>query len=269
MVIGNIHGLSSDTDTTMMQNSQWGAVAYLAQSDYGNKQTTEDDSGIWNNPYNEGYTHAANNEYGINGYATTLTGMAGSFRENYSNIYSKVLNKTKNSDGSITISYVNITTSGAEGSTYTNTYYHYDTENGQKASTTRNIYGIYDMSGGAWDYMANYLENGTRDYVNDFKTIDKKYQTSYAGTGETNSTEDRTANYEANKNKYGDALWEISNGANGQCSWNGDHSYFPYFDYSFFVRGGCFAHSKRAGIFYFSSAHGARGSIHSFRVVAF
>ena len=49
----NIHGLSSeDTTTVMIQNSQWGAVAYLAQSNYGNKQTSEENSGIWNNPYN-------------------------------------------------------------------------------------------------------------------------------------------------------------------------------------------------------------------------
>ena len=65
---GNIHGLTSQTDTMMMKNSQWGAVAYLAQSKYGNKQGTDGESGIWNNPYNEGYIYenASNSAgYGI------------------------------------------------------------------------------------------------------------------------------------------------------------------------------------------------------------
>ena len=33
---------SSELTTTMMQNSQWGAVAYLAQSEYGNMQKSTD-----------------------------------------------------------------------------------------------------------------------------------------------------------------------------------------------------------------------------------
>ena len=35
----------------------------------------------------------------------------------------------------------------------------YNTENGQKASTTGNIYGIYDISGGAWERVASYVNN--------------------------------------------------------------------------------------------------------------
>ena len=54
MRLGNIHGLTSNADTMMMKNSQWGAVAYLAQSNYGSKQTSNADSGVWNNSYFEG-----------------------------------------------------------------------------------------------------------------------------------------------------------------------------------------------------------------------
>ena len=75
----NIHGLSkNDTTTTMMQNSQWGAVAYLTQSAYGNMQTESEDSGVWNNSYTEGYTYKGNNDWGVINYSTNLTGMAGS-----------------------------------------------------------------------------------------------------------------------------------------------------------------------------------------------
>ena len=40
------------------------------------------------------------------------------------------------------------------------TAHKYDTENGMLASTTGNIYGIYDMSGGSWERVAAYLDNG-------------------------------------------------------------------------------------------------------------
>jgi hypothetical protein len=36
----------------------------------------------------------------------------------------------------------------------------YNTGNGPNASTTGNVYGIYDMSGGAWEYVAAFLDNG-------------------------------------------------------------------------------------------------------------
>ncbi len=38
--------------------------------------------------------------------------------------------------------------------------YGYNTALGQLASTTGNVYGIYDMSGGAWERVAAYYDNG-------------------------------------------------------------------------------------------------------------
>ena len=46
-----------------------------------------------------------------------------------------------------------------ESSTF-ETSHAYQTANGQLASTTGNVYGIYDMSGGAWERVAGYLDNG-------------------------------------------------------------------------------------------------------------
>ena len=37
----------------------------------------------------------------------------------------------------------------------------YNTETGYKASTTGNITGIYDMSGGAWEYVAGYMPSSS------------------------------------------------------------------------------------------------------------
>ena len=263
---------SSEITTTMMQNSQWGAVAYLAQSEYGNMQKlTDGESGIWNNSYNEGFTYDSNNSYKMDNRSVTLTGMSGSSRDNYTNYYSKVINGSKKDNGdSIEITYTKINNDATTGDNYTNTFYRYYTENGQKASTTRNIYGIYDMSGGSWEYMANYLGSVTgNQFVSNFLKIESKYQTPYAGTGATSSTEDITLNYEANKEKYGDAIWETSNGCNGQYSWNADYSEFPYASRPFFIRGGHYFSGSDAGSFFFSNGSGWGNNHYSFRVVLF
>ena len=261
---------SSELTTTMMQNSQWGAVAYLAQSEYGNMQkSTDRESGIWNNSYNEGITYpTSENGYKMYNRSVTLTGMSENSRDNYTNYYSKVVDGSKKDNGdSIEITYTNINSNATTGDNYTNTYYRYYTENGQKASTTRNMYGIYDMSGGSWEYMANYLGSVTGNrFVSKFLTIESKYQTPYAGI---ENADDRTKNYEANKEKYGDAIWETSNGCDAQHSWNADYSYFPYASYPFFVRGGNFYNSSPAGPFFFYGDNGWGGTYYSFRVVLF
>ena len=124
------------------------------------------------------------------------------------------------------------------------------------------------MSGGSWEYMADYLANGTTSPVTYFKqNVDSKYKTEYQGSGATSSTEDRTANYEANSNRYGDALWETSSGANGQYSWNNDYSNFPYLSRPFFFHGGTFGNSSGAGLFYFDVATGGTGGDYGFRPV--
>src|SRR5690606_19467069 len=56
-------------------------------------------------------------------------------------------------------------TTGCAGNSVSANYYNgcqnaYNTPNGQKASTTHNIYGVYDMSGGALEYVAAYVDSG-------------------------------------------------------------------------------------------------------------
>ncbi len=324
----NIHGLSkSDTTTTMMQNSQWGAVAYLTQSEYGNMQTSSGDSGVWNNSYTEGYTYKADNDYGFNNYCSTLTGMAGSSRDAWSDYYATRIDNGKTEDvanGTITIKSVRKyrakkTVNGKEvyddnedgsykfdetqNKSYTYTYYRYYTENGQKASTTRNIYGVYDMAGGVWEYMANSIEEGNSgtqaDQIVALKKYEPKFATIYKGNSEdgkidngNGTTSDdglgKLANYKANKNMYGDAIWETScanpkgNDAdktqgivdsdgekyNVGSSWNNDYSNFPRRVYPFFERGGSFDSSSSAGVFAFYNDLGGSNNAYGFRVVA-
>ena len=268
---GNIQGLTREVDPHMMKNSEWGGVAYLTQSSYGNKQGTNSSSGVWNNAYNECLISkgedTGSNYGGVSSFAVTLTGAVGSSKNAYTSYYSEQTNITDKNADSITISFNEYAQNGTT-TPKTQTYYKYHTTNGVRGSTTGNIYGIYDMSGGTWEYMADYLANGTTSYVTYFKqNVDNKYKTEYQGSGATDSIEDRTANYEANSNRYGDAVWETSNGANGQYSWNNDNSSFPYLSGPFFLRGGDFAYSSAAGLFSFSSAGGGAYNGWGFRPV--
>ena len=70
----------------------------------------------------------------------------------------------------------------------------YNTSNGVLASTTGNIYGIYDMSGGSWERVAAYLDNGNR-YLNSFGVSTSNSSVKYFENGALNST-------------YSD-LWEV------------------------------------------------------------
>ncbi len=197
---------SSEIDTHMMKNTEWGAVAYLSKSIYG-----------------------ANSEVWKNNSSTYTTGCAGN----------------------------SITESSYSGCQ--NQYY---TQIGQNASTTHNIYGMYDMSGGAYENVAAYVNNGNSNLTTNGPSVinaNAKYKNVYTvGLPETSVN-----NYEANKNIFGDAVYETSSSGNGTTSWYSDGSYMPYSDDSWFVRGGHYSCSSCAGVFNFYDS----GSGASFRPV--
>ena len=134
-------------------------------------------------------------------------------------------------------------------------------------STTGNVWGVYDMSGGAWEYVAAYVNNGKANLTNYGKSLvngDPKTKNVYSKA----SSEDQTNNYNANAGVYGDAVYETSanvNSSNG--SWYGDYSYFPYASDPFFRRGGSYNNGSHAGVFSFSINDGASNSLISFRPV--
>ena len=101
------------------------------------------------------------------------------------------------------------------------------------------------------------------------KTKPAKYIDQYEGTGVTSSAADRQANYEANKDVYGDAVYETSEKGDGsQSSWNQDYSNFPHLTIPFFARGGNYHDSTHAGVFNFVDAWGGSNNRSGFRVVA-
>jgi hypothetical protein len=123
----------------------------------------------------------------------------------------------------------------------------YNTGNGPNASTTGNLYGVYDMSGGAWEFVAAYTDNGNiglgdygtntyftnnrlnagfEKYYDIYEPGDQEKQGGqYYGTGidtlwggdnsVANNTIRKTltdATYEKMINRKGDAIYETSNG---------------------------------------------------------
>ena len=143
----------------------------------------------------------------------------------------------------------------------------YTSTQGVKASTTGTVYGVYDMSGGAWEYVAAYVNNGDfnlKNYGSSLVNGDAKTKNVYS----KGSSDSRDNNYSANSGKYGDAVYETSaNGNSSSSSWYGDYSGFPYASVPFFRRGGSYVNGTNAGVFYFDNIYGDSYSDNSFRPV--
>ena len=134
-------------------------------------------------------------------------------------------------------------------------------------STTGTVHGVYDMSGGAWEYVAAYVNNGNSNLTNYGSSLvngDAKTKNVYS----KGSSDSRDNNYSANSGKYGDAVYETSaNGNSSSSSWYGDYSYFPNASNPFFARGGGYDNGTTAGVFCFGDNGGGIGSSYSFRPV--
>ena len=236
---GNIYGLSSSsTDSHLMKNSEWGAVAYLAQSKYGLNGTN-----IYIN--NANLRNSQTSAYAI-------TGCAGE-TEDAAELGVKIDNSTKKP----------VSTDN------TKKIYTWTQANGTKASTTGTIYGIYDMSGGAWEKTASLVNNGNGNLSTYGQSLmnslvngkSSQYVTVYPHNAsvDKNGANINTAsqsNWEANKKIYGDGIRETSTAGTGKNSWYTDYSYFPAVDAPFSERGGLYWDGEGAGLFYFFPGDG-------------
>ena len=153
----------------------------------------------------------------------------------------------------------------ASAGSNTGTTNDYTSTQGVKASTTGTVYGVYDMSGGAWEYVAAYVNNGNSNltsYGSSLVNGDAKTKNVYS----KGSSDSRDNNYSANSGKYGDAVYETS-ASGSSSSWYGDYSYFPYTSNPFFERGGYYDDGTIAGVFFFGNISGDSYSNGSFRPV--
>ena len=242
---GNIYGLSSSsTDSHLIKNSEWGAVAYLAQSKYGLNETY-----IYIN--NANLNNTTKSVYAV-------TGCAGA---------------TKNADAvSTTITELNNRTASG--------VYVWTQKSGTKASTTGTIYGIYDMSGGAWERTAGLVNNGNENLAKYGQSLlnalnngkSSKYVTAYpydlsVDKNGANMDTASTANWKANTKIYGDGIRETSTAGTGKTSWYTDYSYFPAVYGPFSGRGGTLWDGEGAGLFYFYRHDGGNNCNGGFRSV--
>ena len=232
----NIYGLDSlKADSHLMKNSEWGVVAYLAKSSYGNPSEVMANDITLNNTINTVYA---------------ITGCTS--------------NTNSNTGISTTIDVINTETN--EGTDINGQIYTWNQMKGQNASTTGNIYGIYDMSGGVEERTAAYISNGDPNLEN--YGLELKNETQLAG-GSTKYVTIYQNTYATNI-MIGDAIKETSTSGTGNTSgWDfTDLSEFPISSYLFFARGGSVASAPNTrGTFAFARTSGEITPYGGFRAI--
>ena len=153
----------------------------------------------------------------------------------------------------------------SESAGETDIKYEYPNEYCAQASTTGNMSGVFDMCGGAWEYVAAYINNSNESiYAKKLVDSDSRYKEIY----QVGLSDEEELNYSMNSRKCGDAIYEVSsNGKNSPIGWNGDYSYFSCLSDPFLIRGGNYYDNIRAGVFAFGRGYGSAYIKMSFRVV--
>ena len=142
----------------------------------------------------------------------------------------------------------------------------YNTETGSLASTTGNITGIYDMSGGAWEYVAGYQDGavGLSELIlEEIRNTYSKYIDMYASDSDRTTYSNRI---------LGDATGELGtffddDNGNYRNNWYNDYSLFVENSGPWFVRGGHYSGSSSTGQFSFNRSAGGAYSSSSARLV--
>ena len=129
----------------------------------------------------------------------------------------------------------------------------YNTDVGKNSSTTKNVYGIYDMSGGAYEYVAACYTGYTNELT---ANTDTAYINKYIDVYES-----------YNSPRFGDAVLETSSRSSGSTSWFSDSSGFVNSSYPVFVRGGNYRDGSDAGLFCFVGGNGGSNNLGGFRPV--
>ena len=157
-------------------------------------------------------------------------------------------------------------TSG-DGGTYNSAY---NTEVGYLASTTGNINGVYDMSGGAWEYVASYMSGklGSSGFTTTtIEDYDSKYFDVYSSSSSVAGYQYRI---------LGDATGEMGpfkkyndgdNNSRYHSNWYSNFSYFVESSNPWFGRSGTCTDGGLVGAFLFSRYTGGTLSYAGFRIV--
>ena len=144
----------------------------------------------------------------------------------------------------------------------------YNTPTGYLASTTGNITGVYDMSGGAHEYVASYMDgHGVNNDITSTELAKTQYFDKYSGSSTWTSF---------NQRKLGDATGEMGpfyyyydkdKNPRIHNAWYADYSHFVDSTYPWFHRGGFYNNGVLAGQFYFARHSGGTSTDIGFRLV--
>ena len=230
----NQYGFNTSTDTHMIKNMEWGAVAYLSHSKYGvNKEVYINNSSSY-------YTGRSGGNVGgstpING---TYTDQTSTTQYNTYGFYTY--------DGYL-LEYGTNTKSSTK-------------DLSKVASTTGNIYGVYDMSGGAREYtMGNIVDSDGTTMIagsSGFTTYPEvKYYDKYSyGTGSNQRI----------RSKLGDGIKEVLN--TSSRGWYSDISSLAGSNGPWFHRGGGYDYGTYAGAFFSDNDIGRASTYYSSRLV--
>ena len=249
---GTTYGVSSNSDSHMMKNSEWGAAAYLSHSKYGvNREVYKNNSSSY-------YTgRSGGNVPGKTPINKTYTDQTSTTQNNTYGYYTW--------DGYLLNYNTNTKSSTRDLS--------------KAASTTGNITGIYDMSGGANEYVMGVFANSdgqvwsgdSTSWNSGFTGLVGKSGTSYIGTAFPDSKY-----YDVYKATSGTAISALTACNGGVCyghglsetnTWYNDDADFVDANYPWFSRGGKSDNDSLAGVFYWSVNGGYFTSTGSFRSV--
>ena len=223
----NQYGFSTNTDTHMIKNSEWGAVAYLSHSKYGT------------------CTDGTCKEIGINNNSNYITGcgaIAGSSSSTTCNSYN--------------------TETGKLASTTNNIYGVYDMSGGAWEYVMGNMiysdgktmisgYNSKANSG----YTGKIYDSGNYTSYTGISYPNSKYYDKYSFSIRDTSII---------KSKLGDAIKEVYEGTTG---WYNDYLYVPNSAYAWYKRGGGYNNGNDAGIFYSNSSDASVSTDRSTRLI--
>lgn len=233
----NPYGLTSNSNSHLIKNSEWGAVAYLSYSKYGKTGGNYDTSKeiYINNVLFDGEVKDVRGKpaYGITGYAgKTASAMV------------NIITDTKLED----------VVSGSEES------YVWYTKKGTQASSTETIYGIYDLNGGEQEYTSSFIANEDNPtsleylkrwgYAFAFKDNQKNEinnSTEYI-TRYPKYDENQMQNALRNEGRYGDAILETWNWMDDITDNNASGLIL--------IRGGWLKSKRGSGVFMFDDIAG-------------
>ena len=223
----NAHNLAI-LSSHMLKNSEWGAVAYLASSEYGAGIASDGSSYVRNNASKDDGT-GSNDGDGKD--SASITG-CGPY-----DIYGSTA--TYNCSGDIT--------------------HQYQSDIGQLASTTNNEYGVYDMAGGAYEYvMGNYAGDDLSQSGGDTTYMKTAVKPPYVDIYNIDSNNSCTWNT-SGSGCGGHALFETA-------GWGGDYASFVNSSNPWFRRGGGWDYGTLAGVFYSGINYGNNYYSYGFRV---